>query len=171
MDDLEPVSLLPPLPTPKLKAGAKRRRLAFVRRNQATARLYADGLLIAAYLDGVREFLPDARRGGVFSSLDDSNADVSADWLADLTTSHHAEGKFPLDWSGAAPYARRVLEAYDPESKCRSERQVFATCVAAALYLTFAQPMTSTRLLELNTVLDPWRAFWARGGEAAFSDA
>jgi hypothetical protein len=171
MVELEPVSLLPPLPTPKRKAGAKRRRLAFVGRNLGTARLHVDGLLIVAYLDGVREFLPDARRGGVFSTLDDSNIGVNADTLAEHATGHYADCEFPLDWSRAAPYARRVLEAYDPERKSRSERHVFATCVAAALYLTFAQPMTATRLLELNSGLDPWRAFWARGGEAAFSDA
>lgn len=156
------------MPTPKRKANAKRRYRAFVGRTLRTSRLHADGLLIVAYLDGVRKFLTDARRGGVFSSLDVSNADVNADWLADRTT---AKGEFPLDWSGAAPYARRVLEAYDPESKSRSERQVFATCVAAVLYLTFVQLITETRLLELNTVLDPWRAFWARDGEAVFSDA
>lgn len=164
MDELEPVSLLPPLPTSERKAGAKRRRLAFVRDNRETARLYADGLLVAAYLDCVQEFLPVARRGGVFSSLDDSNVGVNADTLAEHATGRYADCEFPLYWSGAARYARRVLEAYDPQRRSRSERHVFATCVAAALYLTFAQPMTATRLLELNTALNPWRAFWARRG-------
>lgn len=170
MLELEPVSLLPPLPTPKRRPGAKRRRIMFISRSQEDTRLGADNLLVVAYLFGVLEFLPHAERGGILSSLDDSNTDVNADWLADLATDRYAHLALPLDWRFAAPYARRVLEAYDPESKCQGERQVFCVCVAAALHLTFAVPLTARRLLELNAVLQPSLTSWALVIHGAPSD-